>query len=551
MALRIRKRSDSRITFSEKDLEKLDGITKRTRKISPVKPRPNSPPPPPPPTNDKQEESAEESDHSEKLTQHCNNDNTENVFTSQNRNGQDTNIETYKDTEEHIPVKHSVEKVICKNNNFIQQPNGQITTHTHKISISSNSSYSSSDEASNQTKDIPVFDSPPSAPPRKRSNNKQPTINIVTVPEKSSTIKIESPITENPNKTIVQISSPTAVHRIQIKNEFPDYTNVNGIQNISIFEGPQRKTSILINGDDCYSTVNVNDNVPLYQSSVVVNDECSSSVVVNAKKNSSKIYITGSFNPTSDTEKVLTEVSQHLNELAVNQNTAMKDLENSNVSKDRESMLILEDTQKENIGNTSQTLSLPLSLDPTSSSELLKELLRDPVEAVRHNLVPHVCGKSDVARRQRDTKFPKHTMPLGKAESLLDSPLEITNIPTSVEDSFLRLRNYESIGDDVISEDDGSSQYELMDQGSECYTDHSNRSSVTEEELANRTKFYELLAESGNIEVTEGDEHHYESIKVNNDPIYEEIEMPPPLPVNPPPSTILDDLQLDKEYTTR
>ncbi|CAG9761531.1 unnamed protein product [Ceutorhynchus assimilis] len=443
MALRIRKRSDSRITFSEKDLEKLDGITARTRKISPLKPRPNDPPPPPPPTI----------------------------------------------------IPKEIEELKNNNDAVEEKP---VETYMHKISVSSDSSLSSGDQ-----------EAPPSAPPRKRSNNKQPSVNIVTTP---------TAIVESPNRTIVKISSPTAVHKIQIKNEFPEYTSMNGTQNFSIFENPQRKTSIMINGDDCYSTVNVNDNVPMYQSSVVVNDDAS--VQVNTKNNSSKIYIMGSFNSVDDSiEKVFGDQKPCIEVKEVAEEQPEKQL---------------------------------LQLNSTSASELLKELLRDPVEAVRHNLVPHVCGKSDVARRQRDTKFPKHTLPLGKAESLLESPLEDKNIPTSVEDSFLRLRNYETIGDDVESEDGGSSQYELMDQASECYTDHSNRSSVTEEELANRTKFYELLAESGNIEVSESEDHHYESIKVNNnDPIYEEIEMPPPLPANPPPSLIMDDIQLDKEYTTR
>lgn len=112
-------------------------------------------------------------------------------------------------------------------------------------------------------------------------------------------------------------------------------------------------------------------------------------------------------------------------------------------------------------------------------------------------------------------------------------------------------RNYESMADDISSEHSSSTQYEPMDPGSDCYTDNSNRSSVTEEEMANRTKFYELLADPALVEVSENDDHHYESIKLDNDPIYEEIEIPPPLPSNPPPSSLLDDLNLDKEFTTR
>ncbi|XP_066142159.1 uncharacterized protein RhoGEF64C [Euwallacea fornicatus] len=461
MALRSRKRSDSRIVFSDKDLAKLDGIVPKKRQPSPAKQRPNTPPPLPP------------------------------------------TVALMK-TEDENPV--DVHKLPTE------------VVNSHKISISG----SVEGPSDNFAKIEANIESsvPPSAPPRKRSNNKQPSINIVTFSEGPlASVTLESPTV---NKTIVEIKQPTPVHRIKIKNEFPEYSDMSCSENISIFDNHQRKTSILISGNDCYSTV-INDNVPLYQSSVVVNDDCLP-VQINTTNNSSRIYITGTF----------------ISGVESSQNTTK------------------EEKSQQNLGHISETnkqyQSTPVDLHSVSSSELLKELLRDPVEAVRHNLVPHVCGKSDVARRQRDLKFPKHTSSLGKAESLLEYPLEDTNIPTSVEDSFLRLRKYESVEYDAASEDGGSSQYELMDQSSECYTDHSNRSSVTEEELVNRTKFYELLAETGNIEVSEGDDHHYESIKVSNgnsDPIYEEIEMPPPLPTNPPPSLILDDLHIDKEYTTR
>jgi hypothetical protein len=51
MALRSRTpRSELKITFGEKDLQRLDGLTSKTRRKSPTKLRPNEPPPPPPPS---------------------------------------------------------------------------------------------------------------------------------------------------------------------------------------------------------------------------------------------------------------------------------------------------------------------------------------------------------------------------------------------------------------------------------------------------------------------------------------------------------------------
>nr|CAI5864287.1 unnamed protein product [Callosobruchus analis] len=309
------------------------------------------------------------------------------------------------------------------------------------------------------------------------------------------TVRIDSPsnsLSDYTNKTVVQVNSPPAVHKIQIKNEFSDSSN---IQSVSILDNPQRKTSILINGDDCYSTVNVSDDIPLYQSSVVVNDTITETPPAKSTKKSSTVYITGSFVSTPDESQ--------------------------------------QETQTDYKATTKEYVT---------SSDVLKELLRDPVEAVKRNLVPHVCGKAEVSRRPRERKLFNHIV-----QSLVgDVPEEKT-----MEESFLRLRNYETIGDDVSSEHSSSTQYELMDPGSDCYTDNSNRSSVNEDELSNRTKFYELLAEPAEIEVADSDDHHYESIKTNNDPIYEEIEIPPPLPSNPPPSSLLDDLNLDKEFTTR
>lgn len=503
MALRSRKRSDSRLVFSENALAKLDGITTRTRKISPLQLRPTRAPPPPPINADQQPKDS----NNPQLT-------IEGKLPCEKPEDTCTNHQN--------PVNDTVIKESEKSNST------GTTTNGDKTSV---------DGVANIPEAVAKEVSPPSAPPRKRSSSKQVGAKIVNLAEATQSVKIDSPKPEKGNKTIVQICSPVTDHKIKIKNDYADFANVNGGQIISIFENPQRKTSIMINGDDCYSTV-INDNVPLYQSSVVVNDE-SSPVQVTTKHNSSTIYITGSFSP----QPGIGEIPKD----NVSKSSSSND-ENEMVTSFNTTAI---ETHEIVIPKHENKPALPLALDSSSSSELLKELLRDPVEAVRHNLVPHVCGKSDMARRQRDNKFPKHILPLGKAESLLESPLEESNLPISLEDSFLRLRNYESVRDEIGLEDGDFRDYEPMDQGSECYTDHSNRSSVTEEELANRTKFYELLAESDNIEVSESDDHHYESIKMNNDPIYEEIEMPPPLPANPPPSLILDDLNLDKEFTTR
>jgi len=68
-------------------------------------------------------------------------------------------------------------------------------------------------------------------------------------------------------------------------------------------------------------------------------------------------------------------------------------------------------------------------------------------------------------------------------------------------------------------------------------------------DAATRAKFYQLLVDATLAEIehathTEA-EHHYESIRLNGDPIYEEInEVPPPLPLTAPP---LNDAELEKK----
>ncbi|KAJ8968829.1 hypothetical protein NQ317_015645 [Molorchus minor] len=487
MALRQRKkRKDSRSKFDEKDLERLDGITPRTRKISPVKPRPNSPPPPPPPN----EISNSEQNDTQNILQNSP-DNTDNSFSY-------INLST---------VNSSVNEITDKSEDSVP------FLHPHLLLL------------------------------EKKSNNKPPHVNIINrSPQSLHKLKIESPT--DLNKTVVQINGSPAVHKIQIKNDFSDHPN--NFQKVSVLESPQRKTSILINGDDCYSTVNVNDNVPLYQSSVVVKDLAVDISPIQNNKKSSTVYITGTFISTdTDASHFQADSKSKLGKSELKTDEINSEINKDNNAGTKENTTF--NSNHDKVTNTGKGNCSIENFDENNipSSKLLKELLRDPVEAVRRNLVPHVCGKSDMPRRPRDRKLFINKVP-SIDESHLESPLgnnaKITT--SSPEDSFVKLRNYEQMGDDVSSENSSSTQYELMDPGSDCYTDHSNRSSVTEDELSNRTKFYELLADAAVVEVSENEDHHYESIKINSDPIYEEIEIPPPC--QPIPHQLLD-----KEFTTR
>ncbi|XP_008191255.2 uncharacterized protein RhoGEF64C isoform X1 [Tribolium castaneum] len=493
MALRSRpSRSELRLDLGEEDLERLDGLPSKTRRKSPTNPRPTQPPPPPPPASPPVEKP--------KPTSKC-------AKPAKVAPQEEPNVKTQKAKK--VAVKEPMEKQEVGN---VDEIKGKVEEKTQEVAV------------------------PPSVPPRKRSNNKQPHVNIIQTSASVQSVHVESPsvhsvqiessalISEPANKTVVQINGSPTVHKLQIKNEFADVVNV---QTVSVLDNPQRKTSIMITGDDCYSTVNVNDDVPLYQSSVVVNDTANEKTVIQNTKKSSSVYITGNFAASESSECSKEPKANESNKNGSHKYDDCELIETAQITHKQENNILLDTFDQTNI----------------PSSELLKELLKDPVEAVRRNLVPHVCGKSDVSRRPRPKKFVFE-------ETHLEASDNTNGINNFIEESLLRMKNLD-LNDDLNSEHSSSTQYELMDASSECYTDHSNRSSVTEEELANRTKFYELLADSAVVEVSESEDHHYESIKNNSDPIYEEIEIPPPLPANPPPLSLLDDLHLDKEYTTR
>ncbi|XP_025836805.1 uncharacterized protein LOC108740489 [Agrilus planipennis] len=453
---------------------------------------------------------------------------------------------------------------------------------------------------------------PPMAPPRKK-NNKPTILNVInestenTLPvpqemermlqrDKSEDIKEEvviktatlPPILSTSNKTVVQIRSAPDTYKIQIKN---DYASSDIPDNICAIENVQRKTSIMINGDNCYSTVNVSDDTPLYLSSVVVSDANTKIIQTsNEQKEAEQLSILPNkfiLNGNYENKSIVTVTctpfigdSHRLVEsstITKNENEELKEsvtaeekvvkpelleqesfeqpakedklLEQDNL--EEKSAEITEEQIKQEQIQTREEYKVVYE-DPEVEEKKLREILRNPVEAVKLNLVPHVCGKSDMTRR-----------PLGKltrccsftesSENCKSTDYEKYNHHRSTYFDELTANSTPKQDSSITSTDTGNSSmhYETMEQESDFYTDHSNRSSGGEDDSVVRSKFYELLADSAITELSETDDHQYESIKNNADPIYEEIEIPPPLPTSPPPKNIIDDLQLDKQITTR
>ncbi|EDV39010.2 uncharacterized protein Dana_GF25091, isoform D [Drosophila ananassae] len=489
----------------------------------------------------------------------------------------------------------------------------------------------------------------------------------------------------NPQRTVVRVApfkqqnGELEVHRLKISHSEED--SDLGVElrrrpnRLLLTTGEQeedvapKKTSILISGDDCYSTMNLSADAaqPLYQSSVVVNSQSTTSVCISVSG--------GEERQDQDQEQQLNQLntlrSQQMGiaiipirgstevnlqrSVSCISSTSSSSTSSSSSSSGRGRTLIRLDYERERKGAaTSSTAinappvisSTPATPPPPESpdsklvpheTELLK-ILRNPVEAVKLNLVPHVCGlrapavgeggRSKKMQAEVTASPPKES---GFIAKLLQDPmlgqvaegLETDTVAELIENSLQRLqqarRGIDMSGtkdhDDMnrlisaslqrirlerqpgdspapsqaTKEEDRLSNrgsissansfasahnYELFDfdsgangNESDCYQSCSSEltaSGIIEEEAekvsemdldaATRAKFYQLLVDATLAEIehsTHADqelgngEHHYESIRHNGDPIYEEIhEVPPPLPLTAPP---LNDAEQEKK----
>lgn len=406
-----------------------------------------------------------------------------------------------------------------------------------------------------------------------------------------------TPPTTPIKKTVVKVApliihrESDAIHRLEVRNEQDDYESF-------------KKTSVLISGDDCYSTINVNDDTPIYQASVVVNDVTMSPVNINS--NTITINVT---TPTTPNDLI-----QHNNKL--NSMLSATTI-NSPKNNDNEPLLLNTSQTKTTIFLDYNDINTPDKVEE-KSLDLNKEfnsLLRNPVEAVKLNLVPHVCGRNSVATRSL-TKIVDSSADAKKATAnsfiskLLEDPtlghlaegLDNELVARLIENSLLRLKESRhsmkingtkdeqdmnklienslqkvkeerqkldlvKIEQPKVDEPDkqsnrdsmssgnsfSSANYELFDFDnndlSDCYQSCSSELTTDDDGNVTRSKFYQMLVDAtlSEIEISTSmdDDHHYESIRLNGgDPIYEEIsDIPPPLPLCPPPT----DIDLDKK----
>ncbi|XP_022233241.2 uncharacterized protein LOC111081475 [Drosophila obscura] len=478
------------------------------------------------------------------------------------------------------------------------------------------------------------------------------------------------------------------VHRLKICHSEDDDTYSHTDQGVQLRRKPStrllltpeeeeeatpKKTSILISGDDCYSTMNLSANAaqPLYQSSVVVNSQAVSTggVCINVSSAEEEEQQLNHLNTLRSQQMMGTGLglgiaiipirSSEINlqrSVSCISSTSSSSTSSSGSSSGRGRTLIRLDYERERTG--AGTSTTPINTPPAISStpatppppaspsdsaspsplvqhetELLK-ILRNPVEAVKRNLVPHVCGLrsagGDTGRSKKMQDAVTTIVPRSMAKEgsfiakLLQDPmlgqvaegLETETVAELIENSLQRLQQARQAidmsgtkdhddmnrlisaslqrirGERTTKEEDRLSNrgsissansfasahnYELFDfaggNESDCYQSCSSvltASGIIEEEqqqpvevdqsepeldAATRAKFYQLLVDATLAEIehsthTETEveteaEHHYESIRLNGDPIYEEInEKPPPLPLSAPP---LNDAELEKK----
>ncbi|KAJ2944220.1 hypothetical protein O0L34_g18200 [Tuta absoluta] len=360
-------------------------------------------------------------------------------------------------------------------------------------------------------------------------------------------------------------------------------------------ENEPRKTSIQINGNDCYSTMNVNSDTPIYLSSVVVNDDYG---------NTCDTYQTGTTvtisvgTPEKETKKSKSQI--YIGAILSNSKADKHDA----------------NTYEEYCANKNKQASE--NTNGNSNSNDISSILGDPVEAVKRNLIPHVCGKQDAPLHSKENGSDNLEPNVDFVTKLFDDPffghlaegLDSSLVKKLIENSLIKLQetknqegtesskvtiekliesSLKSMKEEINKDDNEekpktpeiiedtesgkdklvdsvnpenediscSAPYESMEYESgtmgvfsdlepmsDCYNASASELSTEDDTNSTRSKFYQMLVDAAlcDIEIANNtdDDHHYESIRLNSDPIYEEIgDMPPPLPANPPPNSLL------------
>ncbi|XP_058065878.1 uncharacterized protein LOC131215505 [Anopheles bellator] len=452
------------------------------------------------------------------------------------------------------------------------------------------------------------------------------------------------------------VSTSGAVHRLEIRHDpEPDEDQY------------QKKTSILITGDDCYSTVNVDgaSDTTIYQSSVVVNDggtaspgeirqTASNTITISVSSPTSTLQNRGTGKLTlpsditldgqdeliaSNNERNLSyhgtgcdvstigtsiiPIGEPFSIPAPAKGTQMnggRTLINLDYDPQRDGPASPEATpapqsvvveRKDSACTPSPPASPPVPSDCNDSKEkgwdapehagqdatrqvttpvVMRRALKPAAIDQSGSLQSKVCRNSFIARLLEDATLSQlaegleyelvaklienSLLRLKESRNGLDmsGTKDEDDVSRLIEQSLLRIQEERTKqlaaakelpnGSKRSSVSSGNSYgsaaaYELMEfeqlaDLSDCYQSCSSDLTVDDDQTAtSRTKFYQMLVDAtlSEIEINttndDDEEHHYESIRLNGDPIYEEItDIPPPLPLTAPP---IDDVDLEKQ----
>lgn len=439
----------------------------------------------------------------------------------------------------------------------------------------------------------------PEPPPRlktkdrsKSKKNNYVKTRFVRNNSNSSTSDEWSDVNDYEQKTILRVKQFDSDEYEEPKSQYIT-KDTNKVSN-----NEPRRTSIQINGNECYSTMNVSNDTPIYLSSVVVND---------GYGNTCNAYQTGT--------TVTISVGTPQNEVRKSKSQIYIGSVLSKISNNRSD----DNNAYEEYYNDGKSIE-------EMSSQDISAILSDPVEAVKRNLIPHVCGKKDTPNStENDNHVQREEIEQENGNcvsKIFDDPffahlaegLDSHLVKKLIENSLIKLQE-SKIQDDRNKDEDTlekliesslinlkkevnennkvdlpicstdknissakdnndkkqaidslisleneiscSAPYESMEYESgaigvfsdlepmsDCYNASASELSTEDDTNSTRSKFYQMLVDAALCEIDNAnntdDDHHYESIRLNSDPIYEEIgDMPPPLPINPPPNSLL------------
>lgn len=286
-----------------------------------------------------------------------------------------------------------------------------------------------------------------------------------------------------------------------------------------------QKTSITINSDACLSTVKVNDHARVYHSSVLIKNNLDQTDTDNVEKQN---------NSENNPEALTTEMAIvcHDKDSATSKNIDILEVVSTKMKKTKMFICLDHPNSMKNdvvFSNADESFEFAAKNGTNNQSN---------GSALRH------FADSFILKLLNDPHL-----------SHLFYGLETRTVANIIENSLIRLRTrstkdkdklFIATLHDIIKEE--RSKYDVSNSVFKLDNPHmSNSPHYNQKELSGNTnipavqKLYEMLVDVSlwkNVQTSASDSQNHQYESINCDPIYEEInEKPPPLPINPPPTS--------------